>query len=157
MLGIINSVFEGQKYDNITFIDHMDENLTYNDFLNSGNIVLGMSGGEGWGLPEFQSVAVGKHSVIMDAHSYKGWVNSENSVMVNPSGKFESHDGVFFQNGDIKNQGEFFDFKEDDFVQGCEEAVKRVEKNPVNETGLKLQEEFSVEKFFENLNRLCNS
>ena len=77
--------------------------------------------------------------------------------MVNSSGKFESHDGLFFQNGDIKNQGKFFDFKEDDFILGCEEAVKRVEKNPMNEIGLKLQEKFSVEKFFDNLNRLCNS
>ena len=158
MLGIINSVFEGQVYDNISFIDHMNENLTYNDYLNSGNIILAMSGGEGWGLPEFQSVAIGKHSVVMNAHAYKGWANPENSVMVNSSGKFESQDGVFFKNGDAKNQGKFFDFKEDDFINGCEEALKRVEKSPVNENGLKLQEQFSVEKFVDNLIKLtCNS
>lgn len=150
----INQVFEGEKYDNINFFGHMSENLTYNDFLNSANIVIGMSGGEGWGLPEFQSVAMGKHSVMMNAHSYKSWANSENSVLVNPHGKFDSHDGAFFYKGDVKNQGKFFDFKEDDFIDGCEEAIKRVESNPVNEVGLSLQNTYSVDKFFENLERL---
>lgn len=157
-VNLINQIFEGEKYDNITFLGKMDENLTYNDFLNSANIVIGMSGGEGWGLPEFQSVAIGKHSVMLDAHSYQSWANEDNSVMVKSFGKFDSHDGAFFHNGDVKNQGKFFDFKEEDFIEGCEKAIERVEKNPVNENGLKLQEDYSIEKFFENLERLtCNS
>jgi hypothetical protein len=78
--------------------------------------------------------------------------------MVKSFGKFDSHDGAFFHNGDVKNQGKFFDFKEEDFIEGCEKAIERVEKNPVNENGLKLQEDYSIEKFFENLERLtCNS
>lgn len=155
---IINQMFDGEKYDNISFLGRMDENATYNDFLNSADIVIGMSGGEGWGLPEFQSVAIGKHGVMLDAHSYKSWANKENSVMVPSFDKFESHDGAFFHKGDIKNQGKFFDFKEDDFVNGCEEAIRRVEQNPVNEIGMRLQQDYSVEKFFENLERLtCNS
>ena len=49
---------KGKEYFNINFLGMMQKNSLYNDFLNSGNIVLGMSGAEGWGLPEFQSVVL---------------------------------------------------------------------------------------------------
>ena len=146
MPGLINRILEGQKYFNIQFLDHMRKNTVYNDFLNSGDIVLGMSGGEGWGLPEFHSVAMGKHSVIMNATGYKEWASKENSVLVSPSSKISSVDGVFFNEGAEYNQGKIYDFNEEVFIQGCEEAIKRVEENRVNEEGLKLQEEFTYAK-----------
>jgi len=46
-----------------------------------------MSGGEGWGLPEFQSVALGKHGVILNSSGYQDWANEKNTVMVQPNGK----------------------------------------------------------------------
>ncbi len=55
----------------------MQKNSLYNDYLNSANIILGMSGGEGWGLPEFQSVALGKHAVILNATGYKDWATEK--------------------------------------------------------------------------------
>jgi hypothetical protein len=55
----------------------MNENSIYNEFLNSADIILGMSGGEGFGLPEFQSIALGKHAVLLNAHAYKTWAPSE--------------------------------------------------------------------------------
>ena len=122
----------------------MDRNSEYNDYLNSADIIIGMSGGEGWGLPEFQSVALGKHAVILNAHGYKGWATESNSVLVEPSGKTESEDGVFFTAGSQYNQGSIFDFNEDDFLDACEKAEERVLKNKKNEEGLKLQEEFSM-------------
>ena len=121
----------------------MTSNEAYNDFLNSSNIIIGMSGGEGWGLPEFQSVAMGKHSVILNAHAYKDWANSDNSVLVSPSGKIDSHDGKFFMKGADFNQGQIFNWNEDDFISACEEAIKKVESNPLNEKGLELQKDFS--------------
>ena len=66
--------------------------------------------------------------------------------MVNPSGKIPAYDGRFFKEGGPVNQGEIFDWKEDDFIDACEEAIKRYQNNPVNEEGLKLQEEFPVSK-----------
>jgi hypothetical protein len=60
----------------------MQSNETYNDYLNSGDIIIAMSGGEGWGLPEFHSLALGKHGVILNAHVYKDWANEENSCLV---------------------------------------------------------------------------
>jgi hypothetical protein len=103
----------------------MQKNVLYNDFLNSSNIVIGMSGGEGWGLPEFQSVALGKHGVILNSSGYQDWANEKNSVMVQPNGKEDSSDGVFFRKGGAFNQGNIFTFNEDEFIAGCEEAIER--------------------------------
>ena len=100
-----------------------------------------MSGGEGWGLPEFQSVAIGKHAVILNATSYKEWANSENSILVNPNNKTEVYDGKFFSKGAPFNQGSIFDFSEDEFIHGCEQAISRVEKDRTNHEGQKLQDE----------------
>ena len=50
---------------------------------------------------------------------------------------------MFFKKGNHFNQGQIFDFKEDEFIDGCEKAVQRYEESPVNEEGLKLQEEFT--------------
>lgn len=147
---IANSL-EGKKYSNIQILHPMARNSMYNDFLNSANIIIGMSGGEGWGLPEFHSVALGKHGVILDAHAYKSWANTDNAVMVESSGKIDAADGVFFKQGELFNQGQLFDWDEDDFLDGCEEAIKRHEANPVNEAGLKLQEKFTYAKTLEGI------
>ena len=142
---------EEKDYFNVQFMDPMPSNAAYNDFLNSGDIALGMSGGEGWGLPEFQSVALGKHAVILNAHAYKEWANTENAVLVEASGKEEVYDGMFFRQGMPFNQGNIFTFDEDAFIAGCEEAIKRVENNRENEEGLKLQEEFTYTKTLDAL------
>jgi hypothetical protein len=148
---IISQALEGKSYFNINFLPFMGQNKIYNDFLNSGNIVIGMSGGEGWGLPEFHSVAMGKHAVIMDAHGYKSWANKNNSILVKPNSKIEAYDGMFFNKGGPYNQGHIYDFNEEEFINGCELAIKKVETNKVNEEGLKLQQEFTSEKFIENV------
>ena len=148
---LVNQALEGKTYFNINFLPFMGQNKIYNDFLNSCNIVLGMSGAEGWGLPEFHSVAMGKHAVIMDAHAYKSWANKDNSVLVQPSSKIEAYDGMFFNKGAPYNQGNIYDFSEEEFINGCELAIKRVENDKVNKEGLKLQQEFTSEKFIENV------
>tara|TARA_Y100000361_G_scaffold133921_1_gene132580 strand:+ start:966 stop:2048 length:1083 start_codon:yes stop_codon:yes gene_type:complete len=146
MPALVNRILEGKRYFNIQFLNYMDKNIHYNDFLNSCNIVIGMSGGEGWGLPEFHSVALGKHSVIMNETGYKEWATEENSVLVKPSCKISSVDGVFFNEGAEYNQGRIFDFDEDEFIAACEKAIERVESNPENTDGLKLQDKFTYEK-----------
>lgn len=153
---LVHQILEGKKVFNVNFLGFMGKNEIYNDFLNSAHIVLGVSGGEGWGLPEFQSVALGKHSVILNANGYKGWANEKNSVLINPSGKISSIDNVFFKAGEKFNQGDIHDFKEDDFISGCEEAIKRVESKEKNKEGMKLQEEFSVRRFSDSVLRLIS-
>ena len=150
---IANQILSGQKLFNINFYGFLPKNNMYNDFLNSADVVLSMSGGEGWGLPEFHSVAMGKHSVTLNASGYKQWANEENSVLVNPSGKVPVYDGMFFHEGQPYNQGNIYDFEEDAFIAACEDVIKRVEQNRVNEAGLKLQEELSYEK---TVNQILN-
>lgn len=148
---LISQVLEGKTYFNINFLPFMGQNKIYNDYLNSANIIIGMSGGEGWGLPEFHSVAMGKHAVIMNAHGYKSWANKENSILVNPNSKVEAFDGVFFHKGLPYNQGNIYDFNPDEFLSACETAIQKVEKNKVNEHGLKLQQEFTSENLLKNI------
>lgn len=148
---IISQAFQGKSFFNINFLPFMGQNQIYNDFLNSANIIIGMSGGEGWGLPEFHSVAIGKHAVIMNAHGYKSWANNENSVLVDPTSKIEAYDGIFFHKNQPYNQGNIYDFNGDDFISACELAIQRVEKNKVNNNGLKLQEEFSSKNLYNNI------
>ncbi len=143
---IWGQIVENQKPVNIEFYGFMPTNEAYNDFLNSNDIIIGMSGGEGFGLPEFHSVALGKHAVILNAHSYKDWANEGNAVLVNPTGKFPAEDGMFFHKGAPYNQGNFFDFDADEFVAACEAAIQRVEANRLNEAGVRLQTEFSYSR-----------
>ena len=151
---IVNGILEGNRFFNVNFLGFMAKNAIYNDFLNSADIILGMSGGEGWGLPEFHSVGLGKHAVVMNAHAYKGWANENNCTLVNPSGKIEAYDGVFFHKGQPFNQGNIYDYDEDEFIHACEQAIEKVEENRVNEEGQKVQEEFTVEKTLDSLLKL---
>jgi hypothetical protein len=148
---VINNWLEGKSYFNISFLNFMQKNNAYNDYLNSANIIIGMSGGEGWGLPEFHSVAMGKHSIILNASSYKDWANKDNSVLVEPNGKIESYDGMFFHKGQPFNQGNIHDFNPKDFLDACEKAIERVESNKINQAGLQLQKDFTVDKFTDKI------
>ena len=148
---LFSESMSGRAYFNVNFLGHMTQNALYNDFLNSGDIIIGMSGAEGWGLPEFQSLGVGKHGVILDATGYKEWANDKNSVLVSPSGKTDAYDGIFFKKGEPFNQGRIFDFNDDDFIDGCEEAIKRVENDRVNHEGLKIQENFTASRMTDSI------
>ena len=154
---LIARALNNQKYPNVHIMHPMAKNELYNDFLNSADIVIGMSGGEGWGLPEFQSLALGKHGVILNAHAYKGWANEKNAVMVEPSGKTDAYDGIFFAEGGNFNQGQIFDWEEDAFLSACDEVVKRVKNDRVNSEGLKLQKDFTVKKTLDKLMGLINN
>ena len=154
---IIRSLLDGKNYFNINFLQFMQTNAMYNDYLNSGDIIIGMSGGEGWGLPEFHSLALGKHGVILDAHSYKEWADKDNSVLVSCADKkIDVYDGVFFNPGDKFNQGQIFDFDEESFIEGCELAIKRFESKPVNDAGILLQDKFTIKKMHDNISKIIS-
>ena len=148
---LINNSLTGDKPFNVTFLPFLGKNSQYNDFLNSADVVIGMSGGEGWGLPEFTSVCLGKHSVIMNSHGYKLWAEHGGCNLVNPSSKIECYDGIFFQKNAPFNQGNIFDFNEDEFINACEAASSNASKNKVNKKGLELREIFSKEKLLDNI------
>ena len=123
----------------------------YNDLLNNTDIVLAMSGGEGWGLPEFQSVALGKHCLGLNAHAYKDWMTEDNSTLINPSSKIPCYDNIFFKQGTDFNQGNIFDWNENDFIEGLDKVVNKFKNNPINTEGLKLQTEFTYTKMVDKI------
>ena len=148
---LLINLLDGRKYFNINFLGFMPTNSIYNDYLNSGDIVIGMSGAEGWGLPEFNSICLGKHGVILNAHAYKGWANEENATLINPVSKIEAYDGMFFKKGTPYNQGNIFDFNHNEFLTACDVAIEKVKKNRVNEAGIKLQTQFSYQKMVDSI------
>lgn len=155
---LLRQILGGQeKPFNVTFLPHMKENVVYNDFLNSGHIILGMSGGEGWGLPEFQSIALGKHAVLLNAHSYKTWATPDMATFVNPEGKIPVYDNMFFKQGEPFNQGNIFDWNEEEFLNACDTAIAKVKVNKVNTAGLTLQTTYSKEAFTDRVLELIKS
>lgn len=154
---IIGQALEGKRYWNINFLSYIATNEAYNDLLNNTDIVLAMSGGEGWGLPEFQTVALGKHCVGLNAHAYKDWMTDENAVLINPSGKVPVYDNMFFREGAPFNQGRIFDWSEEDFYSGVEKAVSRYQSNPVNEAGLELQKRFTYPQMVDSIITILNN
>lgn len=146
MNGLIGQALEGKAYRNINFLPYMKANRDYNEFLNANSIYLAMSGGEGFDLPAFQSVALGKHVVALDAHVYQDYLTHENAVLVAPNGMEPVYDGIFFHEGQPYNQGNIFTFDEDAFIAGCEAAEARFLASKVNRPGKKLQQEFTYAK-----------
>ena len=46
---------------------------------------------------------------------------------------------------------DFVDFDENEFIDACDKTIEKVESDKVNKNGLKLQEDFSSEKFCDNI------
>jgi hypothetical protein len=154
---IISQALGGQNYFNINFLNYMPSNEMYNDLLNNTDIVLAMSGGEGWGLPEFQTVALGKHCLGLNAHAYKDWMTAENSVLIDPNGKIPCYDNIFFKEGLEFNQGQIFDWDEKDFLDGLDKVEQRYKENPNNIEGLKLQQQFTYSKMVDSILDIMNN
>tara|TARA_R100000005_G_C4987653_1_gene195593 strand:- start:422 stop:1549 length:1128 start_codon:yes stop_codon:yes gene_type:complete len=148
---IFSSLIGNQRVSNISFLTFMPKNSQYNDYLNSGDIIIGASGGEGWGLPEFHSVGLGKHAVIMDCTGYKSWANDSNCFLFESGEKQEVYDNVFFKKGNPYNQGNYFSFNSDGFIDACEKAIEKVRTSRVNEEGKKIQFEFTWSKTVDKL------
>ena len=138
--GIWREILQGQNVPNVVFYPWMPQNSIYNDFLNASDIVIGM-GNESFGLAEFTSLCLSKHAILLNANGYKEYATNENAILINPNGKVEAND-IFFQKGGQYNQGNFFTWDIEEFLNGCGEAIKRVENNRINTEGAKVQERF---------------
>lgn len=155
-ISVISQALEGKRYWNITLLGFMRTNAEYNDTLNSADVVMGMSGGEGFDMPIFHSIGLGKHCVGLAAHAYLDYLTEENTVLVYPSGKIEAHDGTFFRKGEPFNQGSFFDWSESDLDAAFDKVLERVQKNKTNEAGLILQER-RFSKTLDQILEVCDS
>lgn len=137
MQAIIASVLEGKRYTNINFLPYLKTNSEMNEFMNAIDIDLtGLSGAEGWNLPSFNVTCLGKWSIVLDATSHQDWANADNSILVKPSSMIPVYDGFFFTEGSEYNQGEIFDWSEDDVIAAMEVAVSK--SKTVNHKGLDL-------------------
>tara|TARA_B000000557_G_scaffold264724_1_gene271281 strand:+ start:2224 stop:3306 length:1083 start_codon:yes stop_codon:yes gene_type:complete len=138
----IGQALSGEVYQNINFLPFIPSNSEYNTLLNSIDIDLtGLSGGEGWNLPAFNATCLGKWSCVLDCTSHKDWANQENSILVEPNGKQNAEDGVFFKDGAEFNQGEFYTFDEDQMTTTFVKAISKHKQK--NTQGQKLKDEFS--------------
>lgn len=138
----VNIALGGVHYTNINFIPFLKTNKEVNEFINAIDIDLtGMSGGEGWNLPSFNSTCLGKWSLVLNETSHKDWANKENSILIESESKMDCYDNKFFVEGQSFNQGQFFDFSEESFISGMEEAEKKV--GHINTEGQKLSDKFT--------------
>ena len=145
MSHVLNAVLEGKQYTNINFLPFLKKNSEVNELLNAIDIDLtGLSGGEGWNLPSFNATCLGKWSIVLNATSHKDWATKENSILVEPTGKFDCYDNKFFIKGSTFNQGEFFDCDEETIISAMEQAEGKV--GQINTEGQKLAEEMSYSK-----------
>ncbi len=154
---IIGQALNNQRYWNVNFLNYTPSNNLYNEVLNNTDIVIAMSGGEGWGLPEFQSVAMGKHCIALNAHAYKDWADEENSILVSPNGKVPVYDNIFFRQGLEYNQGNIFDWDENEFINKLDLVEQRFKLNPVNTAGLKLQSKYSIANMVDKILEIMKS
>lgn len=136
---LINQAFNGVRYWNVNLLPFVQTNSEYNDIINSINIVLSLSGGEGRDLPCFHAVGLGKHCIGLKAHAYLDYLNDENAVLINPSSKMKAVDGMFFQENLNWNIGNFYDWNDSDLQEAFDVVVNKYKQNKINNAGLELQ------------------
>ncbi len=147
---VISQCLEGRRYGNINFLPYLKTNSEVNDFLNAIDIDLsGLSGAEGWNLPAFNATALGKWSIVLNATSHKDWATDKNSILIEPEGKVDAEDGIFFKSGQPFNQGKIYNISEEKIIEALEKAESYSQKENVE--GLKLQEKFTYEKTLNGL------
>ena len=146
----IDQCLMGQNWNNISFLPYLETNSEVNQLMNSIDIDLsGLSNGEGWNLPSFNTTALGKWSVVSNCTSHKDWANEKNAILVDPEGKQPCYDNAFFKEGGQFNQGSYYRLSADKILDGFNRAVDAC-KN-VNTEGLKLQKEFTYKKTIEKI------
>jgi hypothetical protein len=148
---LIEKTLGGKIPANINFLPMQVKNEDYNKCLNAVDIDLtGMSGCEGYNLPLFQSLCLGKWAVVLDAHVHRDYATKENSVLVKiKDEKVLAHDGLFFHSGQNYNQGRWFDFHDEDFISAMEQAEGKA-KTP-NPAGEALAEEYTYAKTLDTI------
>lgn len=142
---VIMNALEGKRYFNVHFLPYLETNAQVNNLMNNIDIDLtGLAGAEGWNLPSFNTTALGKWSIVLNATAHKDWATKDNSILVNPTGKIAAYDGIFFNKGQAFNQGDIFTWDDESVIAAFEIAEKKA-KTP-NLEGEKLREQFTWEK-----------
>ena len=145
MQEVLNMAIGNYPFSNLNFLPRLKTNEEVNDFINSIDIDLsGMSNGEGWNLPSFNATALGKWSIVSNCSSHKDWANEENCILIEPDGKQECYDNIFFRKGEKFNQGNYFLIEEETISNAIEKSLSFAKTT--NKNGMKLAEQFTYEK-----------
>jgi len=150
MTHLINTTLEGKRFNNINFLPFLKTNKEVNEFLNAIDIDLtGLSGGEGWNLPAFNSTCLGKWSLVLNETSHKDWATKENSILVESDKVVDCTDNKFFMKGGAFNQGTFYDWDADAVISAMEKAEEKV--GQINTNGQKLADKFTYSKTVDSI------
>ena len=156
MQAVWNEVTKGVNYNNLNIIPRLAKNSEVNEFLNAIDIDLtGLSGGEGWNLPAFNSTCLGKWSVVLNETSHKDWATKENSILVESSGTMPCEDGIFFTKENDFNKGIFYTWSEDEAISAMEKAESKARQ--INTEGVKMGDSMTYAKTVESILSLISS
>jgi hypothetical protein len=108
-----------------------------------------MSGAEGWNLPSFNSTCLGKWSIVLNSTSHKDWANKDNSILIEPDGKEEVYDNIFFKKGSDFNQGHIYTFNEEEFIEAMNLAESKCKS--LNTEGEKLKDKFTYKNTLDRI------
>lgn len=137
-----------QFFDFLNQNEHIDQSgAKHENQLNQAYNVIdidlsGLSGAEGCNLPFLNTRCLGKRGVSLNAHSHTDYADAENSVLVEPSGKCEIKDEMFYNKKNPFNHGQMFAWEEDAAIAGMEEALARPE--PDQKKAAALANKYSV-------------
>lgn len=145
-----SAAFGGKKPKNVNFLPRLETNSEVNALMASSDINLsGISNGEGWNLPAFNSAALGKWSIVSDCSAHKDWATSKNSILIPIKSKQPCYDNIFFKEGLNYNQGEYYLCNQKLVEKAMDEAVKLAKKP--NAEGMSLQTQFTYEKSMDQI------
>ncbi len=146
----IAQVFGGQRYINIQFFPFLNRE-SLNDLYNASHIDLsGLSGGESWNLVSFNFSCLGKWAIVLNCSGMKTWVTKDNCILVNPSGKVDATDNIFFHKGSpFGGSGNFYTFDDNEVIAAMELAEKKAKTT--NLEGEKLKTQFTYEKSLDEI------
>lgn len=140
----IAQALSGQRYTNIQFFPFLDREK-YCDLYNASDIDLtGLSLAESWNLPAFNMTALGKWSIVLNAHGHRSWSTPLSSIQISPNGKEKMTDGIFFNDVGPFNIGNRYTWDEKEVENAMDLAVKKA-KTP-NIIGEELQNVFTYSK-----------
>lgn len=122
---VLANAYGGPRPFNVNPLPYLKTSKEVNMLLNSIDIDLsGMSMAEGYGLPSFNATAIGKWSIVNYATGHKDWATEQNSVIIKPTSKVPCYDNIFFAQGQPFNQGNFWNYTDEQLIEGMKKAEK---------------------------------
>lgn len=147
---LLNQALDGKRIWNINFFPWLQTNAEVNDLLNASDINLtGLSLLEGFNLPLFNSLCLGKWAISLNQHVHRDYCNDKNSFLVPASSKIPASDGLFFNPGQRWNQGNWFNFEDDAAIAAMEASLAKAKERNID--GEKLKEDFSYSKLTDKI------